>query len=100
MGTNGGETNKEFFVDGPRVVEQGSDDTLDAFDARVVELRRTIDAGRKLLIGLVDDCTVLVGGQRRLYRGCVPLMEEQVGDVFIHGEAACPFAVAICVVPT
>ena len=61
MRPDGGEANKDLVVDGPCVAAQGSDDRLDAFDAHVVELRRTVSAGRKLLLGPVDDCTVLVG---------------------------------------
>ena len=91
--------NNELVVDVPRVVEQGSDDALHAFDARSIEPWRIIIVGCQLLLGAVEDYTVLVGGELRLCGCLVPFAKQQVADVFVHRQAARAFAMAICVVP-
>ena len=78
------EGNEELVFDGPRVVDQGSDDTLRSFDARFVESQRSIFVRCQLLLGAVDDFAVLVGRELRLCRCLVPFAKQQVSDVVFH----------------
>ena len=93
------EGNEELVVDDPRVVEEGSNDTLHTFDARFIEPWRSIVVGCQLLLGAVDNFMVLVGGELLLCGCLVPFTKQQVADVVVHRQAARAFTVAICVVP-
>ena len=93
------EGNEELVVDSARVVEDGSDNTLHAFDARFIDMWRSIFFGCKLLLGAVDNFMVLVAGELLLCGRLVPFAKQQVADVVVHRQAARAFAVAICLVP-
>ena len=60
LGANGTESDKKFVVDRASVPQEGTDDTLDAFDAVCVKWRACIGRCRLLGLGAVGDGGMLV----------------------------------------
>ncbi len=99
LGAQGTESGKELVVGSLCVVEKGTNDALDSFDAFVGE-RRTVE----FVVGnlgdlVVDNFAVLVWGELALDRHKMVVFDVDVVDVAWHGGSACAFGLRWAVVP-
>ena len=79
---------RKIVVNRTRVVKEGSDDALDAFDTGVVKWGACVGLREEVFFGAIDDRPVLVWGLLRFEGAGVVVLEEELIDVTVHREAA------------
>ena len=65
LGADSAESGKEFVVDGPCIVQEGANNTLNLFDAFVVEGRTGVDIREELFPSTIDDFAMCMWGMLR-----------------------------------
>ncbi len=87
MGSQGAERHEEFVVDGSDVVQEGSDDTLDALDAGGVEWCTCVFFRGQLDLGAIDNFAALVWRMLGLCWCGVAIFQANFVDGAWHEEA-------------
>ena len=91
MATEETEANKELFTDCTSIVEEGANNSLDTFDACIMEEGARVRGGGELILGPVLDLTMLVGQELIIGGILVEIFDDDSFDVTIHREADLEF---------
>jgi len=93
LGADVAEGHKEFVVDGTAVPQEGTYNTLDAFDTSVVKKSTGVCGGGVLYLGAALDGSVLLKGKLGFGWCSMTVLDEEVSDVAFNGEATRAFGI-------
>ncbi len=96
LGADGAEGGKELVVNHMRVIEQGANDALDTFDTGIIQWWAGVGLWDQVFLGTIDIRPMLVWRQLRFEGAGVPVFEEELIDVTVHGQAAFACNVVPC----
>ena len=93
LGAEGTEGSQELVVNCPGIVEEGSNDALDAFGALVCEWWAGVLVWEELGGRPIDDGVVRTGRMLQFAQFWVVLFEEDISYIALHGQVASAFVV-------
>ena len=93
LGAECAEGSQEFVVNCPGIVEEGSNDTLDALDSFICERWAGVLIQEELSSCPIDDGVVSMGGMLWFAWFWVVVFEEDISDIALNGQAASAFVV-------
>ena len=93
MGPNDPEVDEEVVVDRAAVPQEGSNNALDALDARIVKRKAGIRLRGVLSLGTIRYGGMLVWRELGISGKRLVVMSKDLGDVALHGYAASAFVV-------